>query len=61
MDPRAFGRQFLAELVLVDVAVDSLMDELPRGLNSSAPSLVDVVLFTSITTEALRQCAAIPI
>ena len=43
MDPRPLGRQFVAELVLVDVAVDSLMDELPRGLNSSAPNLVDVV------------------
>ena len=58
MDPRPLGRQFVAELVLVDVAVDSLMDELPRGLNSSAPNLVDVVSSTPTTAEVLRQTPA---
>ena len=58
MDPRPLGRQFVAELVLVDVAVDSLMDELPRGRNSSAPNLVDVVSSTPTTAEVLRQTPA---
>jgi hypothetical protein len=55
MDPCSVLGQLLAELVLVDVAVDAILYERPRGLDGSLLRLVDFVLLaTTIGSVVLR-------
>ena len=55
MDPCSVLGQLLAELVLVDIAVDAILYERPRGLDGSLLRLVDFVLLaTTIGSVVLR-------